>query len=211
MGDAECGAHSGTRGVRAMQLCRLLRFSQVGHTLGLRHNFIAAEDGHSSVMAYEEFLDTTDPNNPKFGAGSTMLLLPGVYDNFAIRYGYTPLNNEQVAYRHPALQLLANGQKLPPARFGLAQDHQLLEQVSSEPQNPLYATDEDMRGLDPRVTVFLSTGVETVARDKMIYAANQRKMLLDKVSGLCFVDAFWSCCLCILPYYPNKQPITSSD
>jgi len=32
---------------------------EVGHTLGLRHNFIASEDGHSSVMAYEDPVDTT--------------------------------------------------------------------------------------------------------------------------------------------------------
>ncbi len=32
---------------------------EIGHTLGLRHNFIASEDGHSSVMAYDDPVDTT--------------------------------------------------------------------------------------------------------------------------------------------------------
>ena len=34
---------------------------EVGHTLGLRHNFISSEDGNSSVMDYVDPLDTTDP------------------------------------------------------------------------------------------------------------------------------------------------------
>ena len=43
---------------------------EVGHTLGLRHNFIASEDGHTSVMAYEDPVDTTflDPLGPAAGA-----------------------------------------------------------------------------------------------------------------------------------------------
>ena len=32
---------------------------EVGHTLGLRHNFVAPEDGNASVMAYEDPLDTS--------------------------------------------------------------------------------------------------------------------------------------------------------
>ena len=145
---------------------------EVGHTLGLRHNFIAPEDGHSSVMAYEELLDTRDSENPKFGGclalkpgnktsatcGLTVVLvLPGRYDIYAIKYGYTILPNEHPGRRHPGLQLLANGQELPPARFGLAQDEMMLELIR-EPQNPLYATDEDLHGPDPRVQTHLSSG-----------------------------------------------------
>ena len=152
---------------------------EVGHTLGLRHNFIAAEDGHSSVMAYEELMDTTDPANPKFGGH--LRLTPGAYDRYAIKYGYTQLPNEHSVRRHPALQLLANGQSLPPARFGLAQEEALLQVVLSEPQNPLYATDEDLNGPDPRVTTHMSSGVEGVGRDKMAYFMSQRKLLLGKV------------------------------
>ena len=32
---------------------------EVGHTLGLRHNFIAQEDGNTSAMCYSDDLDTT--------------------------------------------------------------------------------------------------------------------------------------------------------
>ena len=43
---------------------------EIGHTLGLRHNFIASEDGHTSVMAYEDPIDTThlDPLGHEAGA-----------------------------------------------------------------------------------------------------------------------------------------------
>ena len=42
---------------------------EVGHTLGLRHNFIAQEDGNTSVMAYSDDLDTTSFGHDDDGSG----------------------------------------------------------------------------------------------------------------------------------------------
>ncbi len=60
---------------------------EVGHTLGLAHNFIAAADGRTSVMAYPAPLIT-------FAQGRIDLSQayrdgPGVYDSLAIRWAYT--------------------------------------------------------------------------------------------------------------------------
>ncbi len=60
---------------------------EVGHTLGLAHNFIAASYGRASVMDYpaplirvvDGRLDLSDAYRPG----------PGAYDSLAIRYGYT--------------------------------------------------------------------------------------------------------------------------
>ncbi|CAJ1355824.1 unnamed protein product, partial [Effrenium voratum] len=81
---------------------------EVGHTLGLRHNFIAAEDGGSSVMDYPDDLDTSNPDQPVFGGH--FLGSPGRYDHYAITYGYAPLTSETRGQRHPKLDVLANGQ-----------------------------------------------------------------------------------------------------
>ena len=102
---------------------------EIGHCIGLRHNFIAAEDGNSSVMEYTEDVDTTsNPLEPCYGA--LFLYEPGVYDIYAIKYGYTPLPGEQTGQRHPALALLANGQD--------AADN---AGVAAVAMNPLFATD----------------------------------------------------------------------
>jgi hypothetical protein len=60
---------------------------EVGHTLGLSHNFIAAADGRSSVMDYpaplirlvDERIDLSDAYRDG----------PGAYDSLAIRYAYS--------------------------------------------------------------------------------------------------------------------------
>lgn len=61
---------------------------EIGHTLGLAHNFIAASYGRASVMDYpaplvrirEGRLDLDDAYRPG----------PGLYDSLAVRYAYTP-------------------------------------------------------------------------------------------------------------------------
>lgn len=138
---------------------------EVGHTLGLRHNFIAAEDGRSSVMDYPDDLDTTDPEAPVFGGH--FLGSPGRYDDYAIKYGYTPLEGETRGQRHPKLELLANGQS--------ASDQQLLE-----PRNPLFASDDDVGGLDPRVQKG-AADIKRMGVDKILWSRLRRKTLLEHV------------------------------
>ena len=63
--------------------------------------------------------------------GGHFLYKPGRYDEYAIKYGYTPLLNETSHSRHPKLDVLANGQQVEEV-LALAR-----------PLNPLFATDED--------------------------------------------------------------------
>jgi hypothetical protein len=66
---------------------------EVGHTLGLAHNFIAASYGRASVMDYpapliritDGQLDLSDAYRPG----------PGAYDSLAIRWGYTQFPDGQ--------------------------------------------------------------------------------------------------------------------
>eukprot|EP00929_Paragymnodinium_shiwhaense_P002121 TRINITY_DN102316_c0_g1_i1.p1 TRINITY_DN102316_c0_g1~~TRINITY_DN102316_c0_g1_i1.p1 ORF type:complete len:1104 (+),score=274.47 TRINITY_DN102316_c0_g1_i1:54-3365(+) len=150
---------------------------EVGHTLGLRHNFIAQEDGNSSCMAYVEDLDTaSDPSSPVYGAN--YLTEPGRYDVYAIKYGYTTLPGETRGLRHPKLDLLANGQDVNDAS------------VSESPGNPLFATDEDIGGDDPRVNRWNSS-VTRCGRDKIQHALRQRGELLSLVKkGTIFPETY---------------------
>ncbi len=60
---------------------------EIGHTLGLSHNYIASTYGRASVMDYPAPRITLDPNgnidlSQAYGVG------PGAYDVWAIRWGY---------------------------------------------------------------------------------------------------------------------------
>ena len=61
---------------------------EVGHTLGLAHNFIAAADGRASVMAYPAPLIRL--SNGRLDLSQAYRAGPGAYDSLAIRYAYTP-------------------------------------------------------------------------------------------------------------------------
>ena len=99
-------------------------------------------------MDYFDDLDTTPlvtwkrtlwPRNPEAPVfGGHFLGAPGRYDRYAIRYGYSELLGEVRGARHEDLELLANGQELG-------------EELKKEACNPLFASDEDVGGLDPRV------------------------------------------------------------
>lgn len=60
---------------------------EVGHTLGLSHNFVAAADGRSSVMDYPGPLIRFV--NGEFDLSDAYRNGPGAYDSIAIRYAYT--------------------------------------------------------------------------------------------------------------------------
>ena len=160
---------------------------EVGHTLGLRHNFISTEDGNTSVMDYQDDFDVTDPANPRFGAD--YLLAPGRYDEYAIAYGYSRLDGEVRGTRHDKLALLANGQGL--------EEPNLLH----IPRNPQFATDESLYDdFDPRVNTFVSVlGAKRMGKEQMAYVALQRKTLLDLVrNGALEPDVYASRMLLLL-------------
>jgi hypothetical protein len=61
---------------------------EIGHTLGLQHNYIAASQGRSSVMDYPFPLITATPNGT-IDLRDAYRTGPGAWDTLAIRLGYT--------------------------------------------------------------------------------------------------------------------------
>ena len=139
---------------------------EVGHTLGLRHNFKASSVYDISEMNSEDF------KGEKTLAGSVMDYIPtnfkvehgevqgdyamigvGPYDLWAIEYGYT-----------------LNEKKLP----------KILARVA-EPAL-VFGTDEDTFGPDPLARRY-DFGKEPLdfAKDQIAFAAKHRKLLLDKI------------------------------
>ncbi|HEX7048818.1 MAG TPA: zinc-dependent metalloprotease [Longimicrobiales bacterium] len=62
---------------------------EVGHTLGLSHNFIAGSYGRASVMDYPGPLIKLDADG-RLDLSDAYRSGPGAYDTLAIRYAYTP-------------------------------------------------------------------------------------------------------------------------
>ncbi len=61
---------------------------EIGHTIGLSHNFIAASQGRSSVMDYPFPLISVGANNT-IDLSQAYAPMAGAWDSLAIRYGYT--------------------------------------------------------------------------------------------------------------------------
>lgn len=72
----------------AMSLARIRQLSahEVGHTLGLAHNFAASTYGRASVMDYPAPM--IEIKNGKLDLSNAYAAGIGVYDKFAIKYGY---------------------------------------------------------------------------------------------------------------------------
>lgn len=67
---------------------------EIGHTIGLSHNFIAASQGRSSVMDYPFPLISVGANNT-LDLSKAYAPMAGAWDSLAIRYGYTWYPNAQ--------------------------------------------------------------------------------------------------------------------
>lgn len=61
---------------------------EIGHTLGLQHNFIASSQGRSSVMDYPVPLISARDDG-SIDVSNAYRTGPGAWDSLAIRYGYT--------------------------------------------------------------------------------------------------------------------------
>jgi hypothetical protein len=67
---------------------RQLSAHEVGHTLGLAHNFVASTDNHASVMDYPHAQVSLKPDG-SLDLSHAYESGIGVWDKIAIRYGYT--------------------------------------------------------------------------------------------------------------------------
>ena len=143
---------------------------EVGHTLGLRHNFKA-----SSIFSINQLSDKNFTN--KFGISGSVMdyhpvnlfdggntifqTKPGPYDDWAIEYGYTPTN--------------------------IYSQDEILENIASKSNHPLltYGTDEDTfgrssRGVDPHCSLW------DLSNNPINYYVNQLDLVNKLWSNLIF-------------------------
>src|SRR5882724_3071273 len=78
-------------GAMAIARIRQLAAHEVGHTLGLAHNFAASTYGRASVMDYPA--PQVDIKNGKLDLSNAYSVGIGTYDKFAITFAYTQLPN----------------------------------------------------------------------------------------------------------------------
>lgn len=128
---------------------------EIGHCLGLRHNFVASTAHTVSDLANNELLDAagiatslmdyTPANNVAVlnGNGRFYTWDPGLYDQLAIEYGYAPVMAASPEGEKAALSKIA----AKTARKGYE-----------------YMTDDDADGIDPYVRRF------DLGRDPIAYA-----------------------------------------
>ncbi|MEA2712130.1 MAG: hypothetical protein QOK27_91 [Gemmatimonadales bacterium] len=151
------------------QALKALIMHEVGHTLGLRHNFrgsagvtraqltdrsyTKANGLGVSVMDYNPPALSLDPKKQGDFYAPTI----GSYDRWAIRYGYTPLGP-----REPIVALAKGSEGLPSA-WSPEAEVKALQGIAAEAAEPshLYGTDEDAGfgglGIDPTVSRYDQT------------------------------------------------------
>lgn len=165
---------------------------EVGHVLGLRHNFKASRWHTMSELAQPELTSQQGNSASVMDYSAINLGMPGQpwgmpfqttlgpYDYWAIEYGYKPLAGSQ-AEQAAALRLIADRQSLP------------------QWQQPLdYGTDEDLNiGLDPQTMTFdlgsdpigfathrWQLGERLMARQSAVLALQRKQLSMDDVALL---------------------------
>jgi hypothetical protein len=151
------------------QALKALIMHEIGHTLGLRHNFRgsagvtraqladrAYTQAHGlgvSVMDYSPPALSLDPRKQGDYYAGTI----GTYDRWAIRYGYTPLGSAEV------LAAMSKGSAALASTWTPDMEVKALRSIAAEAADPLhlYGTDEDAGfgglGLDPTVSRYDQT------------------------------------------------------
>jgi hypothetical protein len=142
---------------------------EIGHTLGLRHNFRGSAGVTKAQMADKAYtkahglgISVMDYSPPALALdpkqqGDYYAATIGSYDRWAIRYGYTPMGP-----REPEAPSAKGSAGVPPA-WSPDAEIDALRRVASEAADPshLYGTDEDAGfggyGLDPTVSRYDQT------------------------------------------------------
>lgn len=101
----------------ALARIRQLSAHEVGHTLGLRHNFCASSYGRASVMDYPAPLIAVDGQG-RLDASKAYGVGAGKWDDFAIRYAYGEFEGDESA----ALNALVKDALAKGLRFGGDED-----------------------------------------------------------------------------------------
>lgn len=98
-------------GAEALAMARRRQHTahEIGHTLGLAHNFIAATNDRSSVMDYPVPLVTVNAQG-QLDLSKAYAPFAGAWDSLAIRWGYTWYPNAQ-AEREGLARIVAEGQR----------------------------------------------------------------------------------------------------
>ncbi|WP_346837940.1 zinc-dependent metalloprotease [Microbulbifer sp. SAOS-129_SWC] len=87
-----------TEALKQLALARIRQLAahEVGHTLGLAHNFIASTEGRASVMDYPAPLVTL--RGMDLGLKDAYATGIGAWDKLAIRYGYGDAGGDEAGY-----------------------------------------------------------------------------------------------------------------
>ena len=145
---------------------------EVGHTLGLRHNFKG-----STYYSVEEMLSKSRDEQPQALSASVMDYLPaqfsragepqgryytptlGPYDFWAIEYGYRQFEMADTESEQPYLQAIAS---------------------RSAEKGHAFATDENTRGIDADP----DSGVYDMGDDQLEFAEHQARLVAESWEGL---------------------------
>jgi Met-zincin/Domain of unknown function (DUF5117)/Domain of unknown function (DUF5118) len=151
------------------QALKALIMHEVGHTLGLRHNFRGSAGVTRAQLSDRSYtkmnglgVSVMDYNPPALSIdprkqGDFYAPTIGSYDRWAIRYGYTPLGTTE-----PAVTLAKGSEGVAPTWTPDA-EVRALQSIAAEAADPshLYGTDEDAGfgglGLDPTVSRYDQT------------------------------------------------------